>query len=181
VSLFLRIIGIVNAAIWFGAGTFFAAGVLPGIFSRDLHHIFGDAGYPYYSGAVALALFKRFFVLQYICGAVALMHLVAEKLYLSRPLSKIGTALVVVIFSMGLVGGLWLQPKMEDLRQIMYSTNPGVTTEQKEKARHSFGVWHGVSELANVLVIGGLLVHLLRVTRPPDSGRYGVLFPKFKG
>ena len=178
-SVFLRIIGIVNAAIWFGAGTFFAAGVLPGVFSRDLHQIFGETGYPYYSGAVALALFKRFFVLQYICGAVALLHLIAEKLYLSRSFSSIGTALVIVIFSLGLAGGFWLQPKMEGLRQIMYSTS--ATVEQKEKARHSFGVWHGISELANVLIIGGLLVHLLRVTRPPDSRSYGVLFPKFRG
>lgn len=177
-SVFLRIVGIVNAAIWFGAGTFFAVGVLPGVFSRDLHHIFGDAAYPYYAGAVALALFKRFFVLQYICGAIALLHFVAEKLYLGRPFSGLGTALVVIIFSLGLIGGFWLQPKMEDLRQMMYSNG---TVEQKERARHSFGVWHGVSEFANVLIIGGLLVHLLRVTRPPDSGNYGVLFPKFRG
>jgi hypothetical protein len=178
VSVFLRIIGIVNAAIWFGAGTFFAAGVIPGVFSQDLRHIFGDSAYPYYSGAVALALFKRFFVLQYICGAVALLHFFAEKLYLGRPFSGLGTALVVVIFSLGLIGGFWLQPKMENLRQIMYS---GVTAEQKEKARHSFDTWHGISEMANMLIIGGLLVHLLRVTRPPDSGRYGVLFPQFRG
>jgi hypothetical protein len=180
VSVTLRIIGIVNAAIWFGAGTFFAVGVLPGIFSQDLRHIFGDTAYPYYAGAVALALFKRFFVLQYICGFVALLYLIAEKLYLSRPYASIGTALVVVIFSLGLIGGFWLQPKMEDLRQTMYATT-GVTPEQKEKARHSFGVWHGISEMANLLIIGGLLVHLLRVTRPPDSGRYGVLFPKCRG
>jgi hypothetical protein len=178
VSLFLRIIGIVNAAIWFGAGTFFALGVIPGVFSGELHKLFGD-GYTYYAGAVALALFKRFFVLQYICGAVALLHFVAEKLYLGRPFSSLGTALVVIIFGLGLMGGFWLQPKMEDLRQTMYSTT--ATAEQREKARHSFGAWHGISETANLLIIGGLLVHLLRVTRPPDSGGYGVLFPKFRG
>lgn len=181
-SLFLRIIGIVNAAIWFGAGTFFAVGVIPGVFSQDLRHIFGESAYPYYSGAVALALFKRFFVLQYICGAVALLHFFAEKLYLGRRFSTIGTTLVIIIFGLGLIGGFWLQPKMENLRQTMYSgVNSGVTVEQKEKARHTFGVWHGISEMANVLIIGGLLVHLLRVTRPPDSGSYGVLFPKFRG
>jgi hypothetical protein len=179
VSLFLRIVGIVNAAIWFGAGTFFAIGVLPGIFSRDLHHIFGDTAYPYYAGAVALALFKRFFVLQYVCGAIALLHFIAEKLYLGRAYSALGTALVVIIFTLGLIGGFWLQPKMEELRQTMYSGT--ATVEQKERARHSFGTLHGMSEFANVLIIGGLLVHLLRVTRPPDSGRYGVLFPQFRG
>ena len=180
VSVFLRIIGIVNAAIWFGAGTFFAAGVLPGVFSQDLHRIFGETAYPYYSGAVALVLFKRFFVLQYICGAIALLHFFAEKLYLGRPFSRLGTTLVVIIFSLGLLGGFWLQPRMENLRQTMYSTT--ATPEQKDRARHSFGVWHGVSELANVLIIGGLLAHLLRVTRQEAAGRYGgLLFPKFRG
>ncbi len=177
-SLFLRIVGIVNAAIWFGAGTFFALGILPGVFSRDLHQVFGDTGYPYYSGAVAMALFKRFFVLQYICGTVAIAHLIAERLYLSKTFSSLGTTLVIIIFALGLIGGAWLQPKMENLRKDMYF---GATAEIKERARHSFGVWHGVSQIANVVIIGGLLVHLLRVTRPPDSRSYGVLFPKFRG
>jgi len=178
VSVFLRIVGIVNAAIWFGAATFFAAGVVPGVFSQDLHKLFGD-GYLYYSGAVALVMFKRFFVLQYICGTVALLHFLAEKLYLGKPFSRIGTALVLAILGLGLIGGFWLQPKMEGLRKDMYF---GATPELKERARHSFGVWHGVSELANLLVIGGLLVHLLRVARQTDGARYGgVLFPQFRG
>jgi uncharacterized protein DUF4149 len=180
VSVFLRIIGIVNAAIWFGAGTFFAFGVIPGVFSQDLRAIFvGEGAYPYYSGAVAMALFKRFFVLQYICGTVAIAHLIAEKLYLGRPFSRIGTTLVIIIFALGLAGGFWMQPKMEKLRSEWYSTK--ATPEMKEQAHHTFNVWHGISQTANVLIIGGLLIHLLRVTRSPDSRNYGVLFPQFRG
>ena len=40
VSGFLRFVGIVNAAIWFGASIFFAGVVLPGIFSQDMHKVF---------------------------------------------------------------------------------------------------------------------------------------------
>lgn len=169
----MRFVGIVNAAIWFGAGVFFAAAILPAIFSPDMHKVFGVAAdspyYPYYPGGVALVLFKRFFMLQYVCGIIALLHLFAEKLYLGRPLPRLGTALVIGIFSLALIGGVWLQPRMEILRQTIYTgTNP----DQKERARHSFGLWHGISEFANLVIIGGLLAHLVRVTRPGESDRY---------
>ncbi len=170
----LRFIGIVNAAIWFGAGVFFAAGILPGVFSQEMHTLFREAaGATTYSGAVALLLFKRFFLLQYICGAVAVLHLLAEKLYLGRTPSRWGTALVVIIFALGLLGGLALQPRMENLRHTMYA---GRTQEQRDQARHSFGLWHGISEFTNLLILGGLLAHLVRVTRPADPGRYGTFY-----
>ncbi len=138
-----------------------------------MHKVFGvPADSPYYSfypGGVALVLFKRFFMLQYICGIIALLNLFAEKLYLGRPLPRLGMALVIGIFSLALLGGVWLQPRMENLRQAMYT---GANPEQKEKARHSFGLWHGVSQFANLVIIGGLLFHLVRVTRPGESDRY---------
>jgi energy-coupling factor transporter transmembrane protein EcfT len=166
-------VGIVNAAIWFGAGIFFTMGILPAIFSSDLHKLFGESAYPYFSGAVALVLFKRFFVLQYICGSVAVLHFLAEKLYLGRAFSRFGMTLVLIIFGLGLIGGLWLQPRMELLRATRYtSTSP----ELREKARHSFGLWHGVSLLTSFAIIGGLLVHLVRVARPAEPGRYGTFY-----
>jgi hypothetical protein len=181
VSGFLRFVGIVNAAIWFGAGVFFAAAILPGAFSQDMHKVFGVPAespyYSYYPGGVALVLFKRFFVLQYICGIIALLHLFAEKLYLGRALPKFGTALVIGIFGLALIGGVWLQPRLENYRQTMYVN---ASTEEKERARHSFGLWHGISQFANLVVIGGLLAHLARVSRPGESDRY-TTFTIFRG
>lgn len=172
-SGFLRFVGVVNAAIWFGASLFFAAVVLPGVFSQDMHKVLTvppeSPFYSYYSGGIALVLFRRFFALQYTCGIIAMMHLFAEKLYLGRALPRLGTTLVIGVFILAVVGGLWLQPRMENLRQTMYL---GANPEQKERARHAFGVWHGISECVNLVVIGGLLAHLLRVTRPPESDRY---------
>ncbi len=176
VSGFLRFVGMVNAAIWFGAGIFFAAVILPAVFSPDMQKLLGPAAYPYYSGSVALVLFKRFFALQSICGAVALLHLFAETLYLGRPLPRLGIALVTGLFCFGLIGGGWLQPRMENLRQTMYF---GPSPAQKEKARHSFGFWHGLSELVNLVVLGGLLVHFVQVTRPGEAVRH-VGFTKFR-
>ena len=166
-SGFLRFVGIVNAAIWFGSALFFAAVILPAVFSQDMHKVLGltidSPYYSYYPGGVALVLFRRFFALQYICAVIALLHLFAENLYLSRRLPRLGTALIIGVFVLALLGGLWLQPRMENFRQTMYL---GATPDQKEHARHAFGVWHGISECVNLLVLGCLLGHLLRVTRP---------------
>jgi hypothetical protein len=174
VSGFLRIVGIVNAAIWFGATIFFAVGILPAVFSQELYTLFREtADAPFYSGAVAQLLFQRFFELQCVCGLVALFHLLAEKLYLGRALPRFGTGLVVGLFCFALIGNYLLQPHMKDLRQTRYF---GRTQEQKERAKHSFAVWHVLSEIANLFVLGGLLVHLVRVTRPSGPVRHGTFY-----
>ena len=176
----MRFIGIVNAAIWFGGGLVFTALILPGVFSQDVHSLFKLEGTSkYYEGGVAMALFGRFFVLQYVCGVVALLHLFAEKLYLGRTISRWGLAIVLGELAISLVGGAFVQPRLRDFRQTMYSDKAGA--DDKALATHSFGVWHGLSEAVNLLMLGGLLAHLLRVSRPEEPGRYGTLFPKFRG
>jgi hypothetical protein len=183
VSGFLRFIGVVNTAIWLGAGIFFAAVVLPAVFSESMNkEVFQQAAnsafYKYYSGGVAMVLFRRFFVLQYICGFVGLLHLCAEKLYLGRAFPRLGTSIVAGALGLSLFGGIWLQPRMEKLRNTIYH---GQNEEQKEMARHSFGMWHGISQTVNIIVFVGLLIHITRVSRPPnDTIRYGT-FTKFRG
>lgn len=173
-SVFLRLVGIVNAAIWFGSAIFFASVVLPVVFSHEILTLFHEnTGSPFYSGAVAQALFARYFALQMICGAIAICHLFAEKLYLGRALPRFGMGLVVALFCLGFIGGFGVAPHMRDLRQTRYF---GRTTEEKERAHHSFDMWHGFSEVVNVFVIVGLFVHLVRVTRPVAPGRYGSFY-----
>ena len=133
----------------------------------------------YYTGSVALVLFSRFFVLQYLCGLVALAHLFAEKLYLGRPFPRLSTAIVTGVLGLSLLGGFWVQPRLREFRQTMYSAT--ASPDQKARAKHDFGVWHGVSQFVNLFMLAGLAVHLIRVSRPEEPGRYGVLFPKFRG
>jgi hypothetical protein len=176
-------VGIVNAAIWFGASIFFAGVVLPGIFSEDMHRVFGVAPdspfYEFYPGGVAMTLFRRFFVLQYVCGLVALVHLFAEKLYLGRAFPRLATAIAAGALVVSLIGGLAVQPRLREFRRTMYSTT--ASAEQKAAAAHSFGVWHGTSQAVNLLMLAGLLIYLVRMTRPEESSRYGTLFPTFRG
>ncbi len=180
VSGFLRFVGIVNAAIWFGASVFFAGVVLPGVFSGDVHKLFGEeSAYKYYAGGVAMALFGRFFVLQYVCGSVALVHLFAEKLYLGRAFPRLATTIAAGVLFLSLVGGLAVQPRLREFRQTMYSTT--ASADQKAAAAHSFGVWHGTSMAVDLVILAGLLVYLMRMARSEESSRYGTIFPTFRG
>ena len=175
---FLRFIGTANAAVWFGAAVFFTLAAGPAIFSAEVQKLFGEAGFHFYAGGVALAVLKRYFVVQCVCGIIALVHLWAEWLYLGRKASQITLALATVLLVLALVGGFGVMPKMRALRQTRYG---GGTTEQKEAADHSFRNWHAVSQTANIFIIIGLAVYLARVTRPPEAaGRYNSLFTKFR-
>ena len=165
----LRFIGILNAAIWLGAGIFFTVAVGPAIFSPEMKELMGPTAFPFYSGGVALIIFKRFFLLQYICGTIGLLHLCAEAFYLGKRPPTGATTLVAVMLSVGLLGGLVLQPRMTEWRHTMYT---GATSEQKEQAHHTFGMWHGISQGVNLLVLAGLLFHLVRLSRPPEIGRF---------
>jgi hypothetical protein len=110
---------------------------------------------------------------------VALLHLFAEKLYLGRILPRVGTGIVLGALVIALVGGLGVQPRLKAFRQTMYSAK--ATPEEKARATRSFNLWHGGSEAANLVVLCGLLAHLLRVSRREEPGRYGTLFPTFRG
>jgi hypothetical protein len=180
VSGFLRFLGIVNAAIWLGASVFFTVFILPGVFSGSMHQALRlptDASSNYVFGLIAQVLFGRFFVLLYICSFVALLHLIAEKLYLGRKISPVGLGIVIGILALSLMGGVGLQPKLHDLHYQRYYA---ATPEQRELARQAFGRWHGISGFGNLLVMAGLLAHLVRVSRPNDSIR-SITFGKFWG
>ena len=167
----LRFVGILNAAVWCGSAVFLTIG-LPAIFSPELKKLLTVPG----AGFAAEALMARFFVLQYWCGAIAVAHLLAEWLYFGRP-RRWSLLLVSAMLAVVLAGGLWLQPKMHNWHKIKYF---GATAQAQAQAAKSFALWHGASETLNLLLIAGLVVHLWRVCRPPDSPRFGS-FTKIRG
>src|SRR6266436_1420387 len=78
---FLRFVGLLNAAVWFGAAIFFTFAAGPAVFSQDMKDALRQNN-PYFYGAIAQVLISRYFRLQLICGVIALLHLVMESLYL---------------------------------------------------------------------------------------------------
>src|SRR5258706_13325490 len=114
---FLRFIGILNAAVWFGAAIFFTFGIAPVFFTPQVRHLLGDI----YAGLVLQAVIERYFLLHYCCGAIALIHQLAEWVYLGKALQRGTVGLLLAILALSPTGGLWLQPKLKDLHRIQYA------------------------------------------------------------
>jgi len=161
----IRFIGLINAAVWFGGSLFMMVGVAPAVFSSEMDRL-GDL----WKGFIAFHLFDRYFALQYWCGAVAIAHTCAEWVYLGKPLFRLSLGVVLGVFCFGLVGGLVVQPRLKQFHAIKYAN--GETEARKTKATRSLQIWHRASEVAGLLVVGGLGWYLWRMGNPPNAPRY---------
>lgn len=167
---FLRFVGILNAAVWFGTAIFFSFGVGLAPFSHEMKSLLGPNNYPYFSGAIAQILIARYFQFQVACAFVAVLHLLAVWLYLGKRPHKFQAGLLVGLFAVSLLGGYWLQPKMKTLHATKYAVNN--RPEVRLAADRSFRAWHGVSQVVNLLVMAGLTIYLWRSANPSDPTRF---------
>ena len=167
---FLRCVGLLNAAIWFGAGihfTFFAGAAA---FSPEMKELIGANNYPYFSGAIAQILITRYFRLQIICAIIAFIHLWADRLYFGRPPEKRWVGLSLLLLSLTLAGRYWLQPRLSALHKLKYAVN--VSPQVQEAASASFRAWHGVAQMINLAMLIGLGIYLWRIANAEDSARF---------
>lgn len=170
----LRFVGLLNAAIWLGAAISFTFALGPAFFSNEMKAILPAP----YNGAAAQIVIKRYFILLYCCGGIALLHLCLEKLYSGKNFERLTSGALALAISLGLLGGIWLQPKLRDLHLKKYS--PRFSQEVRAQADRSFKSWHGVSQTMNLLIIGGLLIYFWRSSAPANTTRF-VSANKFKG
>lgn len=166
-----------NAAVWFGAAVFFSFVGGPAVFSGDMKALLG-AAFPVYSGAIAQVIIARYFILQHVCGAIALLHLLGEWLYTGRPFNRIILWVLVGAFSLGLLGGVVMQPYMKRLHLVKYAVQ--TTPAQKEQAATSFRLWHGVSQGLNLIVLLGLVYYVWQIANPVAPPRF-MPGAKFRG
>ena len=54
-------------------------------------------------------MFERYFVLHYCCGGLALLHQLAEWVYLGKAMQRFTFGLLMAILSISLLGGFWLK------------------------------------------------------------------------
>ena len=157
-----------NAAVWFGGALFFTIAIAPAFSAPEIKSILGEV----YSGVIAQMVMGRYFHLFYWAGAVALLHLAGEWLYLGRPIHRFTLGLLLATLGLGLAGGLWFQPKLRDLHQVNYGRDELYTPEQKGRAARSLSVWYGVSQTVNILSLAVLALYAWRVLNAPDTPRF---------
>lgn len=154
VSGLLRFIGVMNAAIWFGAAVFTFLGACPALTtSPGVEQLLGSKFFPYYSVALAQLILSRFFVFYMICSAVALVHLLAEWLYFGKYPSRLWLLLLFSLCLAGLFQSFWLQPRLAEWHRA--------------GAVRPYMTWRSVSNAVNVALLCGLGLYLWRVGSPP--------------
>ncbi|HTI68463.1 MAG TPA: DUF4149 domain-containing protein [Candidatus Limnocylindria bacterium] len=159
-SGWLRFLGILNTGIWLGAGLFLTVGAGQAVFSSAVLETVGREK----AGFVAQAILSRYFVLQYVCWGIALVQWLAVK-----PAGKGAGPLIRLVVLGALVagGGLWLQPKLHDLNKTRYTME--LPEAERKEAATSFGKLHGLSQVMNLVLLGGVLCHLWTVSGGPRS------------
>jgi hypothetical protein len=167
---FLRFVGLLNAAVWFGTAIFFTFGTGLAPFSPEMKNLLGPHNFPYFSGAIAQILMARYFYFQIGCAIIALFHLLAEWLYLGKSPQKWHVGLLIGLTAAALIGGYGLQPRLKTLHAVKYGLS--ARPEIREAAGRSFRAWHGVSQMVNFLMVGGLAVYLWRAANPSDPTRF---------
>ena len=165
---FLRFIGILIAAIWLGAAVFLALGVEPAVFSHDTQRYL-DKSYGYLSGVMLGIIRARFLYFSLVCGALALMHLIAEWLSLGRPLRGFSLWLAGALVALALLNCAWLQSRLTALHETRYR---GASPALRQAARNSFEKWRTVSQVADLAMLGGLVIYLWRIANQPDASRF---------
>jgi hypothetical protein len=175
---FLRLIGIMNAAVWLGGAVFFTTGASPALFSPAMEKLLGASNFPYFAVAIEQVVLTRYFHFLTACAVIALLHLMAEWLYLGRPSRKFSFSLLAALFVFALFCGNWLQPRLKELHAASYASN--VQPAFRETAAKSFRTWHAISGGINILMIGGLVVYMWRVANPSDTPRF-ISSVKFRG
>ncbi len=159
----LRFLASLNAAVWLGSAVFLTVAVGPAFFSPEMLELMPRET----AGRAAQLVLGRYFLLVLVCGVVGLSLGVAELAVGRRRRLYLRAALLALLLGMGLIGGWILQPRLKELHRIRYATS--TPDEDREKARRRFGQLHGASQLVNLLMVTGLLLHFRWTLNPGEA------------
>lgn len=171
--LFLRFIGVMNAAIWFGSAVFILVAA-PVFFSDAVQSTPMGKFWP---GVMVQFVFERYFHLHCVCGAIAIVQQLAEWVYLGRTLQRWVMILLGCLMLVGLLEGLILEPRLRSLNLTKHGftekyTVGRFTANERLQAEATFRTWHGVSRVVNLFVLAGLGVFLWKSVHAGDNPRF---------
>ena len=161
----LRFVGLLNAAVWLGGAVFFSFVAAPGIFQPAMKAMFKD----YHVGVIAQMMQERYFTFHLVCGGLALLHALGHWFLRRRESQRVVLWVLGVICVLNLAGAFVLKPQLNSLFQAKY-TAP--TLPQRAQAAASFPRWHGVSQVFNLIVLGGLVFYVWHTAAPTPENRY---------
>lgn len=173
VITFLRFVGVMNAAVWFGGSAFHLLAVGPFFSSPATRWILGDL----YAGGVGLLLWQRFYTLQYVCIAIVLLHSAAEWVYLGRGLSRLNAWLMSGLLALSLLGHLELQRAVSPAH--WNRQNLKLLAEERARAERVYPLWSAVWQVTNIVLGVGAFFYAWR-TLTTNVGPRFVTQTKFR-
>ena len=166
----IKFAGVTIAAIWFGGTLFFTFFVAPAFFADPIKTLLP----PPYNGQTIMYVFDRFYGMHYLFGTLALLHLGFDWIYTGKTLQRLNVILVGGALALAIFAGKWMDPKLEEYYRYKYAEQYQLTVTEDEKSEYanSFGVWHGVSQGLNLLMLLGLWIYLWQMMHPNEGPKY---------
>jgi hypothetical protein len=158
-----HVLAVVNAAVWFGAGLFLTAVVGPNFFSPAVTDLVGRQN----AGLIAQSVLAKYFVLQWVCAVLALV--LQWRSGGGGRWARGSRWGLMAVLALVCVGGFWLQPKLVELNRQRYAA--GTASAERTVLARQFGMWHGVSQVGNLMVLIGAFAHLLILAHGPQATR----------
>jgi len=169
VTAFLRFVGVINAAVWLGTAVFFTFAAEPACFGPEMRAALGIPSASYFPGAISGVMMSHYYYVMLGCGVVAVLHFLAEWLYMGRPRRKFSFGLVAGLLALTLIGSNAVAPSLVRLNKKHYTaTQPA----ERESAGKTFRILSVAGIALNLLIIGGLVVYVSRVSSPSDTLRF---------
>ena len=107
---FLRFVGILNAAVWFGTAIFFTFGAGLAPFSPEMKNLLGPGQLPLFLGGHRPDPHRALLSLSVACAVVAVLHLLAEWLYLGKSRRNCRSGLLIGLCSAALSAAIGSSP-----------------------------------------------------------------------
>jgi len=170
VTGFLRFLGVFNAAVWFGAVVFYLFGVSVLLNSDEVRTLFGADHYDFFSRASLLIIQDRFYTIQWICAAVALIHLWTERWYLGRRTKRRWDGLILGALILSLWGDNYLVSRLSRLHNGQHAR--GASSELREASAKSFRNWQRIATLVHLYLLFGAGACLWRAANPESGPRF---------
>jgi hypothetical protein len=173
----LRTIGVLGAALWFGAAVFAVFALGPASESQEMRRLLGPTNFPFYSRATEQVVASHYGGILVLCALLGLANMVVAWLYFGKLPNRLWLWLFIAIASLSVAQAWLIQPRLTQLHRTHHAVN--VPPPAREKAGNAFRAWQTLSNVVNYLLVAGLAVNLLRVTEPEDPARF-VSAVKFK-
>jgi hypothetical protein len=123
----------------------------------------------YFFGAVSGVVMSGYYHVTLACGVIALLHFLAGWFYMGRPQRMFSFGLVAGLFFLALIGSSSVHPALVRLNRQHYTA---AQAAERESAGKSFRILRVAGIALNVLIIGGLVVYVSRVSSASDTLRF---------